>query len=150
MRVIQEKFEKRSTDVQGDGQNKWASARSARVKKGTPGREGRPEGDGASRFVNNAVFYGSLPPGMDIEDQEMADHRVFNESTAGNFARGHNAGDFSQELDARALKQGFTRKSMRPTDDERYNEHQDTFYNTVTDEDGRESFVERGNVLDRS
>jgi hypothetical protein len=99
--------------------------------------------------MNNAVFYQSLPPGMDIDDQENIDSRVPNESTAGNFARGHNAGDFTQDLDATSLRQGFCRKPMRPTDDEYYHEHQDVFYRTVTDEDGNESFAERGNTLDR-
>ena len=142
-KIVQEKFEVRSSESpREDGSHTWASDKSARTKKGTPGRE-----DSHASSAN--VFYNSLPPGMDGEAQEQTDQRRFNESTAGNFARGHNAGDFTQELDTASLREGFARKRMLPTDDEYYHEHVDVFYRSVTDEDGNESFAERGNTLDR-
>jgi hypothetical protein len=148
MRYIQEKYEVREGDAGDDGGTGWVSDRSARTKKGTPGREGLAGGDSASRSMNNAVFYNSIPPGMDIEDQEMADHRVFNESIAGNFPRGHNAGDATQDVNAVSLRKGFDKKKLSPTEEEYTHSHQDVFYEEaeVDDEVG---FAERGNTLDR-
>lgn len=118
--------------------------KSARVKKMNPGREGIPCGDGPSRFMNNALATLSLPPGMDIEDQEFTDQREFNHSVNGNFPRGRHAGDVSgHELDASALRKGFSKKKLLQTDDEYSREHNDAFYDDVG------GFIERNNMLDR-
>lgn len=144
-KVVQEKFQvnyPRKQEV-ATGES-WATDKSARAKKMQPGREGRPGGDSDSRFMNNAVFFNSLPPGMDIEDQEVTDQRKFNHSLAGNFAEGHNAGDLTNaELTAESLRKGFSKKRLLQTDDEYTREHNDAFYDDVG------GFVERNNMLDR-
>lgn len=145
-RIVQEKFQVNYPDRDSSAENthSWVTDRSARVKKGNPGREGSPGGDRASRAMNNALFVNSLPPGMDAEDQEFTDQRRFNHSLAGNFAQGHNAGDLTNsELSAESLRKGFDKKKLLQTDDEYTREHNDAFYDDVG------GFVERNNVLDR-
>jgi hypothetical protein len=131
-------------DAPGD----WVHARTVRVKKGTPGREGRPGGDPTSRYSDLTANYNSLPPGMDIEDQEMADLRKFNESISGSFPQGHNAGDVTQNLTAKSGATGFKRLECCPTDDMYTREHNDAFYDDP-EVDGQHGFVERNNYLDR-
>jgi len=141
-KIVQEKFQVNYRDVPED--NTWVSDKSARTKKMMPGREGLPGGDGDSRFSMNAVMYNVLPPGTDIEDQEVVDSRRFNHSINGNFAVGHNAGDLSNmELNADSLRKGFDKKKLLMTDDEYTREHNDPFYDDVG------GFVERNNMLDR-
>jgi hypothetical protein len=150
-KFIQEKFQVNYPEVDAGAEGAgrpWASSRSARVKKGTPGREDRAGGDPQAQFMNNARFFQSLPPGMDGEDQEETDQRVFNESIAGNRARGHNAGDVTQDLTAKSVKAGFDRKECCPTDDMYTREHNDAFYD-APEVDGVTGFVERNNYLDR-
>jgi hypothetical protein len=145
MNPMQEKFEVRepyaSTD---DARGGWVSDKSARVKKGTPGREGRTGGDWGSKTTNNGVFYGSLPPGTDISDEEVADIRK-QYLSAGGLGSGDQA---TVDVTVESLAVGFSRKKMRPTDDLYTNEHQDMFYADIT-VDGVTGFVERGNTLDR-
>jgi hypothetical protein len=141
-KIVQEKFQVNYKDVPED--NVWVSDKSARVKKGTPGREGLPGGDRDSKFVNNAVFFNGLPPGTDMEDQEMTDQRVFNMSINGNMAQGRNAGDLTNnEVTADSLRKGFSKKKLLQTDDEYTREHNDPFYDDVG------GFIERNNMLDR-
>ena len=143
-KVVQEKFEVRYPPAQDDDGGSWVTDRSARVKKGSPGREGLPGGDGPSRFMNNALETLSLPPGMDMEDQEYTDQRRFNESVVGNNATGHNAGDLTgHEVTATSLRHGFAKKALLQTDDAYTREHNDAFYDDVG------GFVERNNMLDR-
>ena len=140
--IMQEKFQVDFPDNRNDDASSgWLPDRAARVKKNTPGREGAPGGDGASRFMDNAVQYNSLPPGMDIEDQEMTDQREFGMVMGGET-------DVSQDWNAEALRRGFARKRMRPTDDEYTKAHQDAFYDEI-DVDGDVGFAERNNMLDR-
>jgi hypothetical protein len=135
--IIQEKFQyDYPGNANDDSHGGWVSDKSARVKKGAPGREGRAGGDPATQKMNNAVFYGSLPPGMDIEDQEMTDQRVMKMTMSGE-------SDVSQDWNAGAIKNGFTKREMRPTDDQYTREHDDAFYDDVG------GFVERNNMLDR-
>ena len=140
-KIVQEKFQIRSQENRNDEESGWASAQSARAKKNTPGREGRSGGDYDSRYQDNDVNYNSLPPGMDIEDQEMTDQRKFDIVMGG-------ATDVSKDYNAKAVKQGYTRLKMLGTDDQYTNEHTDIFYGEakVGDDVG---FVERGNLLDR-
>jgi len=147
-KVVQEKFQvtypdydsKNEEDVQG-----WVPDMEARAKKGMPGYEGGPGGDPASRFVNNAKFFQSLPPGMDIEDQEISDIRRMGINVAGNFPTPLAQGDVTNgELHAMSLRKGFDRKKLLATDDVYTREHNDAFYDDVG------GFCERNNYLDRS
>lgn len=149
-KIVQEKFQVNypDRDSKAENQSSWITDMQARAKKMMPGREGRPGGDPGSRFVNNARFFQSLPPGEDIEDQELCDIRQMGISVNGNMPRGPAAGDFTQELDAQVLRKGFSRKKLLSTDDEYTREHNDAFYDVV-EVDGVEGFVERNNMLDR-
>lgn len=143
-RIVQEKFgvaypQNRNDDADSG----WVDERTARAKKGTPGREGRRGGDMASRTMDNAVFYNGLPPGSDITDQEMADVRVM--PMGGSLGSGTQVTDDVTEM---SLEKGFDRKPLRPTDDQYTREHNDAFYDSIT-VDGVEGFVERNNMLDR-
>lgn len=143
LKVMQEKFQVVSTPSP-DEQHGWTEARDARVKKMMPGREGVRGGDGASRFVNNAAFFNSLPPGTDIEDQEVVDIRQMGMSFNGNMPTGYATGDVTNgEVNRTSLVTGFDKKKMSPTDDMYSREHNDAFY------DDCGGFVERNNMLDR-
>ena len=141
--ILQEKFQhdypqQGNDDAEGRG---WTNDKSARAKKNTPGREGRASGDYDSVLRTNAVQYNSLPPGMDIEDQEMTDQRQFATVMAGQ-------SDVSRDYNPEAIKNGEKRLPMRATDDEYSNAHVDAFYDEMT-VDGETGFTERNNVLDR-
>jgi hypothetical protein len=149
-KVVQEKFQI-NYPQQGndDSHGGWITDMQARAKKNNPGREGRPGGDGASRPMNNALHTNSLPPGMDIEDQEFVDIRRMGFSYNGNMPNGEAGGDVTNsEVNARSLVTGFDRKKMLSTDDMYTREHNDAFYDVV-DVEGEEGFVERNNYLDR-
>jgi hypothetical protein len=149
-KIVQEKFQVNypDRDSSAENQTSWVTDAEARVKKHQPGREGRAGGDSASRFVNNATFFNSLPPGMDIEDQEVTDQRRMGISFNGNHPVGGATVDRTQELTADVLRTGFSRKKLLATDDEYTREHNDAFYDVV-EVDGVEGFVERNNMLDR-
>ena len=154
-KIVQEKFEVHSRAEPNDdatGENHdhggWITDAEARAKKNLPGREGLPTGDSNSRFMNNAVMFNSLPPGMDIEDQEVCDIRRMGVNLAGNMGNELARGDRTQDVTRRSLVTGFDRKMLRPTDDMWTREHNDAFYDTI-DVDGVEGFVERNNYLDR-
>jgi hypothetical protein len=139
MGVVQEKFQVNNPQNRNDdSESGWKSDKSARVTKGVPGKD-RP---GNSR-AENAYLYNSLPPGMDITDQEMADVREM--PMAGCRGTGSQVTD---DVTAMSMRQGFDRKSLRPTDDMYTREHNDAFYDSVT-VDGVEGYVERNNTLDR-
>jgi hypothetical protein len=140
--ILQEKFQvDNPQEKNDDASSGWVLDRATRVKKGTPRREGRPGGDHASQFMNNAVNYGSLPPGMEIEDQEITDQRQFGIAMGGET-------DVSKDWNSEAVKTGYTRKTMRATDDEYSKAHEDAFYDEVA-VDGDVGFAERNNMLDR-
>src|SRR5208282_2284285 len=109
-KIVQEKFQvnypqQRNDDATGENHDHggWITDIEARAKKNMPGREGLPAGDSNSRFMNNAVFFNSLPPGMDIEDQEVCDIRKMGVNTAGNFTDELAKGDRTQDLSKRSL-----------------------------------------------
>lgn len=140
--ILQEKFQvDNAQNTNDDAQGGWVDAKRARAKKDMPGREGLPHGDPPSRTMNNAANFNSLPPGMDIEDQEVSDIRRFRESMAGQ-------SDVSRDTNQGALDKGYTRRELRPTDDEYTKAHQDAFYDEI-EVDGNVGFAERNNVLDR-
>ena len=150
-RIVQEKYQvNEPQNANDDSHGGWITDMEARTKKGTPGREGRPCGDYESRYVNQAAFYNSLPPGMDIEDQEMSDIRRMGMSINGNMPTGGATGDRTNgEVNARSLRTGFDRKALLSTDDMYTREHNDAFYDVV-EVDGVEGYLERNNMLDRS
>jgi hypothetical protein len=151
-RIVQEKFEVRPPEDANDDASeeggRWVTDTEARAKKNTPGREGLPGGDTNSRYMDDNVFYQTLPPGMDIEEQEMCDIRQMGINLAGQSGDALAAGDRTQDITRRSLTVGFDRKAMRPTDDMYTREHNDAFYDSV-EVDGVEGFVERNNYLDR-
>ncbi len=137
-RIVQEKFQ---VEFQDPGErHEWVSDRSARVKKGTPGRESRGTHDYVCQ-MNNAVQFESLPPGADGEVQELTDQPDMALVMGGET-------DVSHDCNPEAVRQGFTRRKMRPTDDMYTREHNDAFYDEVT-VDGVTGFIERNNMLDR-
>lgn len=142
MGILQEKFQvDNAPNANDDARGGWASSKSARTKKGLPGREGRSGGDPASRQMNNALELASLPPGADIEDQETTDQRRFKSTMGGE-------SDVSKDWNAEAVKRGFKHLPMRATDDEYSNAHVDAFYDEMV-VDGEVGFAERNNMLDR-
>lgn len=151
-KIVQEKFEVRPPQQPNDDAkemgDRWTTDAEARAKKLMRGREGLPGGDYNSRYANNAAMFNGLPPGMDIEDQEITDQRRMGINVAGGFPTELAEGDRTQDLSATSLKVGFDRKDMRPTDDMYTREHNDAFYDDVT-VDGVTGFVERNNYLDR-
>jgi hypothetical protein len=142
MGIVQEKFQVRPPDNPNDNASSgWRTDKSARVKKGLPGREGNSGGDWESKHMDNALFLHSLPPGTDLEDQELSDQRQFPMRMA-------SEGDITPDYSAKAMKTGFTAHKCCPTDDQYTNEHADAFYDSIR-VDGVEGFVERNNMLDR-
>jgi hypothetical protein len=144
--VVQEKFQVTYPDYdskQEESKQSWVTDQEARTKKALPGREGRPCGDVNSRYGTNQVNYTSLPPGMDIEDQEVTDQRKMGVNTAGGFPTALAEGDRTQDLTVKALRVGFDKKKLLQTDDAYTREHNDAFYDDVG------GFVERNNMLDR-
>jgi hypothetical protein len=155
-KIVQEKYQvnydqQDNDDAFGEGHRGqgWITDLEARAKKCMPGREGRPGGDSDSRPMNNAVMFHSLPPGMDIEDQEVCDIRKMGISLNGNMPEDGATGDVTNmEVTASSLRKGFHRKKMLSTDDAYTREHNDAFYDVVEVE-GDAGFVERNNYLDR-
>lgn len=140
--ILQEKFQvDNPQQANDDAESGWKLDKSARVKKLLHGREGRAGGDYASRYMDNAVHYNGLPPGMDIEDQEVTDQREFKTTMGGE-------SDVSKDWNTEALRTGYTRKAMRATDDEYSKAHVDAFYDEIN-VDGDIGFTERNNMLDR-
>ena len=120
-KIVQEKFQEEFPVKPDDGSNYWASDKSARVKKGAPNK-----GEGA--------MFNSLPPGMDIEDQELADIRHQGLTMSGTT-------DVSYDCPGPgSTHRGFHRKRMKPTDDLYTNEHVDLFYGEIRVEVENEGF----------
>ena len=139
-RIVQEKFEVRSEERRESKEGAdWVSDKSARDRHGLQTREsnGRYErysGDG----------YNCLPPGTNIEDQEVF-YAPAEPMAPGGMGSGTQA---TEDVTPRSIRTGYDRKSLRPTDDMYTREHNDAFYDTIEVE-GVEGFVERNNYLDR-
>ena len=147
-KVVQEKFQvtfPKDYNSKAEDDHGWLTDYDSRTKKGMPGRESiKAKDDGPSRFMNNAVFFNTLPPGMDIEDQEVVDIRKMGLSINGNMPSRFATGDLTnKEVNAQSLRVGFDKKKLLQTDDEYTREHNDAFYDDVG------GFVERNNYLDR-
>ena len=134
---MQEKFEVGYPVPDDEAPDQWINPSEARVKKNVPGHVGYPGGDYESRYETLSVNYNSLPPGSDIEDQEMKDIREMR-------IIGSGEGDVTTPVTERTFHVGYTPLRMKPTDDMYTNEHQDAFYDQVG-----EGFNERNNMLDR-
>lgn len=142
--ILQEKFQvDNAPQSNDDAAGGWVDDRAARVKKGLPNglREGYHGGDPESQHMGNAVNYGGLPPGMSIADQEITDQRQFKTTMGGQ-------SDVSKDWNEEAVRKGFSRKAMLPTDDEYTKAHNDAFYDEIK-VDGDVGFTERNNMLDR-
>lgn len=124
---MQEKFEIEVSGKDTDPSD-WISQKRARVAKGIRS--------------TNSVLLGTLPPGSDIEDQEISDIREQPLDLAGSSDPSGGVGKADRD-------RGFSRKTLSPTDDQYTREHNDLFYEDVT-VDGVTGFLERGNVLDRN
>jgi len=136
-RVVQEKFEVQEPVTPPEA-SAWASDKSARDRQGLQTRES------SGRFeAQRGDGYNRLPPGTDIEDQEVfKDHGL---PMAGELGTGTQA---TSDVTRESLEVGFDRKAMSPTDDMYTREHNQAFYDSV-EVDGVEGFVERNNYLDR-
>ena len=144
--IVQEKFQVTFPDYNSENEEYvqgWITDVEARAKKGMRGREGGAGGDSNSRFMNNALFTFTLPPGMDIEDQEIADIRRMGINTQGGMPTPYAQGDRTRDINAKSLRKGFDKKKLLQTDDAYTREHNDAFYDDVG------GFVERNNMLDR-
>lgn len=144
-KFVQEKYQTTTgpyDDEANDHQWVWPISKVV-TKKGLAGPQLNQHGESSAN-----VFYNSLPPGMDIEDQECTDQRKFNWSTSGNDSEGKNAGDVTRDLTAKSVRSGYDRKVCCPTDDMYTREHNDAFYDDP-EVDGQHGFIERNNYLDR-
>jgi len=138
-RIVQEKFQVDNPEnTNDDAHGGWVSDKSARTRKGLQTRA--PNGNWEPFKTDR---YNRLPPGMDIERQEVAD--IKREPFGGSLGSGTQVTD---DVTAKSLKEGFDRKPLRPTDDMYTREHNDAFYDSI-EVDGVEGFVERNNMLDR-
>ena len=146
-RIVQEKFQvnypQQGNDDSREDNYKWVTDKEARAKKDMPGKEGDNGGDSNSRFSTLTSMYNSLPPGMDIEDQEYSDIRKMEVNAV-------DASQIVKDVNPKSLRYGFDRKAMLSTDDMYTREHNDAFYDVVKGDDGNEGFLERNNMLDRS
>lgn len=145
MPVVQEKNQVVAPVKNPEGENAgWISCRESRAKKGLPGRELGLGRKMAEKAASNGAFFNTLPPGMDIEDQEVVDIRRMGMSIAGNMPTGPATGDVTNhEVNARSLREGFDKKALSPVDEEYTEAHEDAFYDDLG------GFVERNNYLDR-
>jgi hypothetical protein len=138
-KIVQEKFQvNEPQNTNDDAHSGWVSDKSARDNNGLITRH--PE---LGRFEKRGARLNMLPPGANIDDQEIAD--IHAQPMGGCLGSGTQVTD---DVTVGSLKAGFDRKPLRPTDDQYTREHNDAFYDTV-EVDGVEGFVERNNMLDR-
>ena len=138
-RIVQEKFQVDAPpNKNDDAHGGWVSDKSARDNNGLMTRH--PE---LGRFEKRGARLNRLPPGQNIDAQEIAD--IHAQPMAGALGSGTQVTD---DVTTTSLRQGFDRKPLRPTDDQYTREHNDAFYDTI-EVDGVEGFVERNNMLDR-
>lgn len=140
-RIVQEKFEVRPEQKpEGTEGGAWIIGNnSARDRHNLQTRS-----QATGKFESQAGdLYNSLPPGMDIDDQEVANIRGL--PMAGGLGSGTQE---TEDVTGESLRRGFDRKQLSPVDDMYTREHNDAFYDTI-EMDGVEGFVERNNYLDR-
>lgn len=138
-RIVQEKFEVRPPQNHNDEESGWVSDSSARTNKNLRTRAPKGMYERAGSALND------LPPGMNIEDQNLAD--IDSQPMAsGNMGNGTQV---TTDVTSKSLREGYQPHTMRSTDDMWTNEHQDAFYGEIN-VDGVTGFLERNNMLDRS
>lgn len=122
MALLQEKFQV-TAERPKKSSHEWVSDKSAR------------------RAKSESMDLNRLPPGTDIDAQSLIDSPPIPRVMSGET-------DVTQDWNASAVKNGFKRFDVKPTDDSYTGEHVDTFYGEAVS-DGDVGFVERGNLLDR-
>jgi hypothetical protein len=138
-RIVQEKFQvDNPQNTNDDAHSGWVSDKSARDTNSLITR--CPE---LGRYQKRGARLNMLPPGMNIDDQQIAD--IHSQPMGGSLGSGTQVTD---DVTVKSLREGFDRKALRPTDDMYTREHNDAFYDTV-EVDGVEGFCERNNMLDR-
>jgi hypothetical protein len=138
-KIVQEKFQVNNPEnTNDDAHSGWVSDKSARDTNKLQTRN--PE---LGRYESYGARLNRLPPGMNIDDQEIAD--IHTQEMGGSLGSGTQVTD---DVTVKSLREGFDRKPLRPTDDQYTREHNDAFYDTI-EVDGVEGFVERNNMLDR-
>lgn len=139
-RIVQEKFQVDYPQQRNDDAHSgWVSDTSARRNKGvyrTRSVQGAYEGVG--RALND------LPPGMNIESQNLADISS-QPMSSGNLGNGD---QITTDVTLESLHKGYDRKKLLSTDDEYTRQHNDAFYDEPI-VDGDTGFLERNNMLDR-
>lgn len=120
--LMQEKFQVTAPEPKPDD-SQWVSDSSVRKPMAAP------------------TDLNCLPPGTNIEDQYFADKAHATRTMSGET-------DVSHDWNRTAVKDGYKRLDMKPTDDSYTDEHVSPFYQPAI-VDGDEGFCERNNVLDR-
>jgi predicted Zn-dependent protease len=121
-------------DEAGEG---WVSFAEARQSQACV-----PSFCGVDNNARDVSKFNNMPPGMDIDNQNALDLHQMPLSMAGET-------DVSADTNDKSFAKGFTRRDMRGIDDQYTDEHVDLFYGEVVDENGKCSFLERNNYLDR-
>ena len=134
-KVVQEKFQV-NEPLKPDAGDTWKSDSSARTRKGLQTRHD------SGVYNSYRADLNCLPPGMNIDDQEVKDINPMRTVTGG-------TDDVTDNPSGRDFSNGFVSLQLRPTDDMYTREHHDAFYDEVT-VDGVTGFLERNNTLDRS
>jgi hypothetical protein len=138
-KIVQEKFQVDYPQQRNDDAHSgWASDKSARTRKAL---QTRASNGNFESFLGDR--YNRLPPGQNIDDQELAD--IPREPYGSSLETGTQVTD---DVTTKSLREGFDRKKILSSDDEYTREHNDAFYDTV-EVDGVEGYVERNNMLDR-
>ncbi len=137
MNSLVEKFEilmppKPETD------HEWAAEGSQFSK----GEAGFLHSNNAYADTESGAKFNMLPPGPDIDNQRRKRIEGMPLVMAGK-------GDVSNVVTYSGFTKGYTRQTMRGTDDLYSGEHIDQFYGEVIDEEGNEGFCERNNLCDR-
>jgi hypothetical protein len=122
MALLQEKFQV-TAERPKKSSHEWVTPQSARRSKSDP------------------AHLNCLPPGDNIGDQQLIDNPVLPRVMSGET-------DVTQDWNPSAVRKGYRRFDVKPTDDAYTAEHVDTFYGEAVS-DGETGFAERGNLLDR-
>lgn len=122
MALLQEKFQV-TAERPKKSSTEWVTPESARRSKSAP------------EMLN------ALPPGDNIGDQALIDNPALPRVMSGET-------DVTKDWNEPAVRNGYKRFDVKPTDDAYTAEHVDTFYGEAVS-DGETGFAERGNLLDR-
>jgi len=129
MHPLQEKFQITVPGRIEDGEQ-WSSFKDNRDLRGLENWAPKTSGDQDPRKFNE------MPPGMELENQCFSEQNAMPLALAGE-------NDVSRDTNPDAMRDGFTKRRMKGTDDQYTGEHVDHFYGDAG------GFVERNNYLDR-